>query len=891
MIKKFLLPLSVVAMMMSGAISGTTAYAQDTDGVVQAVEAVQEDLVLDYASNELKFGNLLYTISDGNIIIKGLADPNISNNINLVIPATIEGSPVTEIAANAFKENANIKSVTLSEGLVKIGEGAFARCVNITGDLIIPSTVTTIEGGYTWDDQGAFQGTSISSVTILDGNVPIDLGNNMFKNCRALQTVTLSGRIREIGHGCFAEDMSLETVVFSESGQPLTIGEQAFMNTMLTNLELPDTVTTVGASAFRQCLSLEKVTLGKNVESIGAFAFYGNTALTEITLNEGLKTIGQAAFGFCSSLGGKLVIPSTVETIDSGYSWESNGAFQSTAITELEFKDSDTPLDIMCNTFRDCGNLVKVSFPARLRMISDNCFMDDSNLKTVNFVNGNNSLTVGTNSFYQTAVESVVFPDNTEIIGNAAFANCATLKEISLNEGLLTIGGLAFVNCKNLSCELVIPSTVTEIGGGYSWEQCGAFENTGIWSVTIKDGNAGISIGDTVFRGCTNLRFAQLSNRVKSIGQYAFANNYKLAWVRISNGVYECQIGKEAFANDTYLKALVIPRMTQIESNIVTGCTKLKDIYYAAKTAQYNSYVKVDNTNEVYLAAQIHYESDGPSPMPEVTYTGWDIVGDKKFWYENDELQGYDANNPYYRGKEIYDPDSDAWYWLDNIQGGAMAVSKDVYQESDAGPYADRADGTGKWVRYDENGHMIKGFDKTKEGTYYFDSVYGAMVKGLQVIDGSLYYFDPVTGIMQTGAVNINGYEYAFASDGTALDKQWYNIDGKLYWYENGVRQGYDPNNPWYRGKEIYDESSDAWYWLDNVQGGAKAVSKDVYQETADGVGKWVRYDSRGRMIKGWDSYKKKYYFDPITGAMYKGWHTIDGKDYYFNEATGERES
>lgn len=888
MIKKFLLPLSVVAMMMSGAISGTTAYAQDKDSAVQALEAVVEEPELDYASNELKFGNFLYTVSrEGNVTIKGLADPNISNNINLEIPAAIEGSPVTEIAANAFRGNANIKSVKLSEGLVKIGQGAFTNCVNITGELIIPSTVTTVDGGSRYYDDGAFQGTSISSVTILDGTAAITLGTHIFKDCRALQTVTLSGRVSSIEHGCFLGDMSLETVVFSESGQPLIIGNEAFMNTTLTSLKLPDTVTSIGESAFKQCLSLEKVVMGKNVGSIGRDAFYGSTALAEITLNEGLKTIGAGAFGFCSSFGGKLVIPSTVEQIDGGSIWDTKGAFQSTSITELEIKDSDIPLQISYNVFRDCKSLVKVSFPGRLKLIDAQCFQDDSNLKTINFVDGNNGLAIGEKAFYQTAVENVVFPNNTESIGNFAFENCALLKEISLNEGLLTIGRGAFVNCKNLTCELVIPSTVTEIGGGYYWEQCGAFENTGIWSVTIKEGNAGIDIGNTAFRGCTNLRFAQLSNRVKSIGQYAFANNYKLAWVRISNGVYECQIQKEAFANDTYLKALVIPRMAQVGSNVATGCTKLKDIYYAANTNQYNNYVKVDSANEVYLAAGMHYESEGPSPMPEITYTGWDIVGDKKFWYENDELQGYDANNPYYRGKEICDPASDAWYWLDNIQGGAMAVSKDVYQESYAGPYADREDGTGKWVRYDENGHMIKGFDKTKEGTYYFDPIYGAMVKGLQVIEGSLYYFDPITGIMQTGAVNINGYEYAFASDGTALDKQWYNIDGKLYWYENGVRQGYDPNNPWYRGKEIYDESSDAWYWLDNVQGGAKAVSKDVFQE-ADG-GKWVRYDSRGRMIKGWASYKK-YYFDLVTGAMYKGWHTIDGINYYFNEVTGERE-
>ena len=105
---------------------------------------------------------------------------------------------------------------------------------------------------------------------------------------------------------------------------------------------------------------------------------------------------------------------------------------------------------------------------------------------------------------------------------------------------------------------------------------------------------------------------------------------------------------------------------------------------------------------------------------------------------------------------------------------------------------------------------------------------------------------------------------------------------------EISVLQGYDTSNTDYRGKEIYDPDSDAWYWLDNVQGGAMAAGKDVYQES-DG-GKWVRYNKFGEMVKGW-AYNYTYggynYFDKITGAMYKGWQNIDGKDYYFDENTG----
>lgn len=243
---------------------------------------------------------------------------------------------------------------------------------------------------------------------------------------------------------------------------------------------------------------------------------------------------------------------------------------------------------------------------------------------------------------------------------------------------------------------------------------------------------------------------------------------------------------------------------------------------------------------------------------------GWVEENGKKYWYEKGVKQGTTG-----RGKEIYDPDSDAWYWLDAVQGGAMTVSKDVYQESAAGQWADKPDGTGKWVRYDENGHMVKGWQQTENGLYYFDLITGAMAKGAGDIDGVPCAFDKYTGV--------------------ALDGQWLTIKGADFWYEKGVRQGLEG-----RGKEIYDPASDTWYWLDSVDQGKKATSKDVYQESeagqwadrADGTGKWVRYDAQGHMIKGWSA-DKRYYFDPIYGTMAKGDAVIDGRTYHFDKNTG----
>ena len=134
--------------------------------------------------------------------------------------------------------------------------------------------------------------------------------------------------------------------------------------------------------------------------------------------------------------------------------------------------------------------------------------------------------------------------------------------------------------------------------------------------------------------------------------------------------------------------------------------------------------------------------------------------------------------------------------------------------------------------------------------------------------------------------------------------------EGRQYWFEDGKRQGMygDPQNVTDtqfggidRGREIYDPETDAWYWLDALYDGAAAVDKEVWMPYVfrgddNPEGKWIRYDSQGKMIKGWyeadetiypDQKGNTYYYDPLTGAMAKGKTVIDGNEYSFDELTG----
>ena len=198
--------------------------------------------------------------------------------------------------------------------------------------------------------------------------------------------------------------------------------------------------------------------------------------------------------------------------------------------------------------------------------------------------------------------------------------------------------------------------------------------------------------------------------------------------------------------------------MTKGFINIADGTDEGKWVYYDEINGQMhhgdseiagNSYHFDETTGKMIHGA--YTNADGtPCYYDDITGIGVDCSfkeqGGQRYWYESGQRQGLKG-----RGKEIYDAASNAWYWLDAVQNGAVAVSKDVYlyQESWAGAFADREDGTGKWVRYDENGHMIKSWSTQNGNVYYFDEQTGAMAKGTVEINGQTYTFDWATGILQ----------------------------------------------------------------------------------------------------------------------------------------------
>ena len=136
------------------------------------------------------------------------------------------------------------------------------------------------------------------------------------------------------------------------------------------------------------------------------------------------------------------------------------------------------------------------------------------------------------------------------------------------------------------------------------------------------------------------------------------------------------------------------------------------------------------------------------------------------YWYDDHVRQGLNG-----RGKEIFDPATDGWYWMDSISDGQMAVNKDVYQ-----PYTIQGqDNNGKWVRYDQFGRMQKGQvhapvnGSSEWGYWWFDETTGAMKKGLTEVNQVRSREVPLTDRYGNVMKNPDG--------STAMKTEWYMVD------------------------------------------------------------------------------------------------------------------
>lgn len=405
---------------------------------------------------------------------------------------------VKTIKERSFYRCKSLEKITIPEGVKKVEDWAFSGCVNLK-EVNLPESLEKI--GF-----DAFENSKIESLYI-SKNLK-EIANSSLENCKNLKHLEVNPENPYYTlHQGVLIDKRENCVVKCPNGDEFT------------KIEFPDTITNFDSDAFRNCKTLQTVTIRKGITNISELFFENCENLEEVNFPDTVSAIGRKAFYNCKKLS-KFTIPSQVRNIEelAFYNCKSlEGVFIPASLTNFQASslvgcDSLTKIEIdsaNTNYYKVDVFLIAKKHLMQYRIQGNGCVYQhrdgpysdvligfERNMTDV--VIPENVTTIADQVFSESQITSVTLANSVELIAMYAFRNCHNLTSITIGDGLQQINSEAFVGCENLKeinispnnqhfiledgmllskdktklyfvlpkDEIAVPSTVEEISGG-----------------------------------------------------------------------------------------------------------------------------------------------------------------------------------------------------------------------------------------------------------------------------------------------------------------------------------------------------------------------------------------------------------------------------------------
>ncbi|MFI3239719.1 MAG: leucine-rich repeat domain-containing protein [Bacteroidales bacterium] len=422
--------------------------------------------------------NINYEINDDDMTAS-IIESSISGDI--IIPATItvnnESYTVISIDEDAFINCTNLTSVSIPETVTYIGGFAFYGCTNLTS-ISIPKSVSSIEN-YAFN-----RCTSLINVYV-EWESPIDLDSYSFENNGKTIKVLI---VPEGAADTYKENEKWSNYFLYVVSSLDDIIETTIDDITYRIMDNNAIVYKYNNSDKNSCDIPSSISYNESsypVTTIGEGAFYGFTNLTSISIPESVSSIGDYAFSYCSGLT-SVIIPESVSSIKE-YSF-----LYCTDLASVTIPESVTSIGY--SSFSYCTSLTSVSIPESVTTLDNSAF------------------------YYCTSLESIDIPNSVTYIGTYIFYNCTSLTSANIPESISSIERSAFHLCSSLT-SIIIPESVS-------------------------------SIGKTAFYGCTNLTSINIPYAVAEIGDWAFGSCDNLTSVKV-NWETPFSADSDLFSNST----------------------------------------------------------------------------------------------------------------------------------------------------------------------------------------------------------------------------------------------------------------------------------------------------------------------------------------------------